>query len=280
MEHKEFSGVVYLVFAAVFWSFSGLLVKSVGWSAVSLVCFRGILTGAAFLLILRPKKKIRWNFAKLMSAGCYFFQSLFLILAHKYTTAGNATVIQNISPIFIILMNALILHRKPEKLDILSCMLMLLGVVLCFAGSFGGGAFLGNLFALISAVFYSGVFFANSLEDANPLESLMLGNFLYVLLLPFLFTDKAVFASTWKDICIVLAFCLLSGVAAWYCFSKGIGKTTALSAGFAAMLEPVLSPVWPFLFIGECLTPLALAGGALVILTLVFYNAVQNKKKG
>ena len=60
---------------------------------------------------------------------------------------------------------------------------------------------------------------------------------------------------------------------AWYCFSIGIKHTSALQAGFIALAEPVMAPIWTYLFLGEQISTLSFIGFAVVIVTLVLYNA-------
>ena len=140
--------------------------------------------------------KIRFNRRKVLAAFCYFVQGTLFMCANKFTTAANATVLQNTSPLWIILFNAFISRKRPTKLELITCACLFLGVALAFVGNMGGGGWLGNIFALTSAVFYAGVFFLSKAEDANPLESLFLGNGMYVILLPFLVTDPVVLSTT------------------------------------------------------------------------------------
>ena len=74
------------------------------------------------------------------------------------------------------------------------------------------------------------------------------------------------------------AFCLLTGTVAWYCFSRGIKTTPALGASFIVMLEPVLSPVWTRIFLGEKMSAGSVAGCIIVILTVIVYNVYKKKE--
>jgi len=266
-------GALLLFSAALFWSLSGFFVKSVSWSGPSLCALRGII---AFIvnLMLVGTLRVRLTIPKVLCGICYFLQGLLLITANKYTTAGNATVLQNTSPVYIILFNALLLKKKPSRLEGCVCILLFLGILLAFAGSFTAGGTLGNALALISGLFYAGVFFCNQLEGSNPLESLMIGNGLYLLVLPILLFDPGVPGTTFTELLKVLGFCILSGTLAWLCFSKGIETTPALRANLITMAEPVLSPLWTFLLLGERMDTLSLIGCSLVLLTLLAYNFI------
>jgi drug/metabolite transporter (DMT)-like permease len=116
------------------------------------------------------------------------------------------------------------------------------------------------------------VFFLSKGEDADPLESLCIGNAMYFLLVPFCITNEAVLNTTAPQWGFLIAFATLSGVGAWLCFTVGIKHTSALQANFITMSEPVMAPIWTFLVLGETLAPLSLLGCAMVIGTLLAYH--------
>jgi len=84
--------------------------------------------------------------------------------------------------------------------------------------------------------------------------------------------DAAVQTTTLPEWGFLIAFAALSGVGAWLCFTLGIKHTSALQANFITMSEPVMAPIWTFLFLGEKLPPLSFLGCAFVIGTLLIYH--------
>lgn len=262
----------FLFCSAFFWSLCGVLVKSCSWNALSIAICRGILSCLIYCCILRQMPKL--NKTKIIVAVCYFMQSMLIILANRYTSAGCATALQNTSPIYIICLSALYLKHKPLKREIVTCACMLLGICLTLVGSIGSG-FWGNILALISAFFYAGVFFFSNRPDANPFESLVLGNGLFVLLLPVLLADPHVQAGQPSNWLIVLACSLLSGTVAWLFFAYSIRYVSALQANFITMTEPIMSPLWTYLFLREKMSATAVAGCVIVIVTLLIYNRLN-----
>lgn len=271
MNNKKF-GPIFIFLSAFLWSLGGLFTKSVEWNGVCLATLRGVIAFAAAGMLLRGKK-IKLNRVKILCAVCYFLQGVLFMCANKYTTAGNAAVLQNMSPLYIILLNALINKKTPTKQDILVCVVLFIGVGLAFAGNIGGGAALGNIFAIVSALFYAGVYFLSKQDGADPLESLLLGNGCYLLLLPVMLSNYTVLHTGLHDWIFLLIFAFLTCFGAWYCFSIGIKHTSALQAGFIALAEPVMAPIWTYLFLGEQISTLSFIGFAVVIVTLVLYNA-------
>ena len=57
----------------------------------------------------------------------------------------------------------------------------------------------------------------------------------------------------------------------YYLLLKAIDRVPVMEASLLALSEPVLNPVWAFIFIQELPGKWALAGGSIVITTLVFH---------
>ena len=152
----------------------------------------------------------------------------------------------------------------------------LIGVGITFAGSLETGGTLGNCLALIGALFYAGVFFLSKMPQVDhPIEPVLLGNGYYMLLLPLCFLDPNLPHQEPNVWMAQLALGLFCGGAAWLCFDKGIRHTSALTANFITMIEPVGSAVLTFLLLNERPSILSLVGCTIVLVTLVLYNIRQ-----
>ena len=261
----------FLFGSAFLWSLSGVFTKSVTWTGFELATLRGIIAFVVAAFLLRGHK-IKLNRTKLLAGACYFIQGALFFTANKYTTAANATVLQNTSPLYIILFNIILAHRRPSRAEAITCACLFGGVALAFVGNLDGGGTAGNILSLISAVFYAGVFFLNKEEGTEPLESLLIGNGFYMLFIPMLFMSDRVAATPAPQWAFILFFAVLSGICAWLCFAVGIRHTSALQANFITMAEPVLAPTWTFLFLHESISPLSIVGCVIVIGTILLYN--------
>ena len=113
LNNKKY-GPIFIFLSAFLWSLAGIFTKSVAWNGVCLATLRGIISFLVALFLVRGRK-IRLNRVKVMCAVCYFLQGVLFMCANKYTTAGNAAVLQNMSPMYIILFNALIDRKYPTK---------------------------------------------------------------------------------------------------------------------------------------------------------------------
>lgn len=264
----------FLFFSALLWSTSGIFTKTVNWDGISLATLRGTIAFLIFGFLIR-KRKLILNRQKLLVAVCFFLQSLFFMCANKYTTAANASVLQNTSLLFIIFFNFLCYRKTPSITEIATCIALAFGVILAFAGNFGNGKLLGDSLAVISAIFYAGVFFFSKEKGSDPMESLFLGNTLYLFLIPFCFGKNEVLRTTMEEWLFLFLFATLSGTIAWLCFARGIRNTSALQANFITMSEPVMAPIWTFIALGEEIPAVSLLGCGIVICTILVYNIVK-----
>lgn len=264
--------------SALLWSMSGIFTKSVAWNGLCLATLRGVIAFAVSAALIHGRK-IKLNKQKVLAAICYFAQGVLFMCANKYTTAANATVLQNTSPLYIILFNALLAKKHPTKPECITCVCLFAGMVLAFMGNLGGGGMVGNIFALVSALFYAGVFFLSKEDGAEPLESLFLGNACYLLLVPVCVVNETVRSTTLPEWVFLIIFATLSGIGAWLCFAAGIKHTSALQANFITMAEPVMAPMWTFIFLHEVISPLSVLGCVVVIATLLVYNISVTKQK-
>jgi drug/metabolite transporter (DMT)-like permease len=197
----------------------------------------------------------------------------------KLTSAANAIVLQYTSPVFIILLSLIVYRQKPKKRDMFAVIGVAIGISLFFFEQFQGGSPWGDILALASGLSFAGVFFANRLQGASPIDSTFMGNLLGIIFIPTIFFDKQFIThqSTlpWVMIIVMGIFQQAGG---YIFFSKGIKHTPATTAGIIATLEPILNPIWVFLVIGEFPKPLALVGGMIVLGTVLIYNTIVTKE--
>ncbi|MEA5039223.1 MAG: EamA family transporter [Clostridiaceae bacterium] len=275
---------MYLLCTAVLWSFSGVLSKYIPWGALPIACFRGIIGGITQVLLTRTWR-IRLSKPIILTAICYLGESLLIIFANKYTTAGSAIVLQNTSPLYIMAMAWLLFRQKPTKLDFFAGAAIFSGIVLSLADSFGSSGLTGNVMALASGVFYAGIFFTGRLPGADPLQSTILSNAFYLLLLPLALQDPVLRNPSLAAVSSAKAWAamLFMGVfqmgLSWLLFSKGIRTTPALRANFLTMIEPVLNPVWALLILGERMGFLSVIGSVIVLASVCVYNVLSLKKQ-
>jgi drug/metabolite transporter (DMT)-like permease len=276
--NKRNYGPLYIVFAAIFWSFGGLLAKLIPWSGITIAALRGVIA-ALTIAIYRRNFRFKFNKPILLAGFSLTITTVLFMLANKMTSAANAIVLQYTSPVFIILLTLLIDKQKPRKRDIFAIIGVLIGISIFFFDQFKSGQYLGDLIALASGLSFAAVFFANKLPNASPIDATYLGNLLSLLILPFILFDQSFIQNqspmTWLLIILMGVFQLGFG---YIFFSLGIKQTPATTSSIIATLEPILNPIWVFLFLSEVPSTLALIGGLIVLITVSIYNTIVTRE--
>lgn len=82
-----------------------------------------------------------------MGAVCICGTNTLFTVANKLTTAANTIVLQFTAPIFVILLSVVFWKKRPQKLDLIACGVVLVGVLCFFVDSLEAGGMAGNILA-------------------------------------------------------------------------------------------------------------------------------------
>lgn len=275
---QEYKGLFLVTFTALLWSFGGLLIKYIPLSPMVLSSLRSIL-GVMVILVFFRKQKLVFNKTVFLSAFCLSYTMITFVIANRLTTAASAIVLQYCSPICVALYMFLIYKHKPQRNEVIALCGAFIGILLFFFGKFSGGSIIGNLIALSSGFSYGGLFLFNSRSDCDPFSSLILGQFVTFLAgVPFLFQEDY-FVLSAGSIAALLTLGIVQVGLGYIFFTLGVKHISPLKANIICMIEPVLSPIWVFFFIGEQLTISAISGTVIVIGSVLFLNIAQAKDK-
>ena len=274
MKNKNI-GALYILCAAIFWSFGGVLAKTIPFSGLSIAALRGIIA-AMTIAAFRRSFSFKLNKATFFAAIALTMTTVLFMISTKLTTAANAIVLQYTSPFFIILLNYFILKRKPNRRDVLALVGIGFGIILFFINQLGTGNYLGDFIGLCSGLMFAGVFFVNKMDGASPFDATFMGNLLSVLLLPFVFFDPNMSLEIYPWVLIVIMGVFQLGFG-YIFFSLGIQHASATQSNIIATLEPILNPIWVLLIVREVPTLLSIVGGGVVLLSVVIYNHFETK---
>ena len=269
-------GTLFVAISAALYSIGGLCIKVIPWNGMSInggrTAIALVVIGAYLLWTKHPLRLNRWV---ALGALSVFGTNALFSLANKLTTAANAIVLQFTVPIFVILFSALFFRKKPHKLDLAACAVVLGGILFFFLDSLEMGGGLGNVLALLSGVSYAGVFLMNDMPDSDAISSVFWGDVLSAVTgLPFLaheteFTATAVFS-------LVILGAFQVGVA-YVLLCIGLKTTPPVTASLISGIEPVLNPILVAIFYKEAIGAYAMVGAAIVIGGVVAYNVLKLK---
>ena len=266
--------ILFIILAAILWSTAGVFVKALDWQPMSILAGRGLFTSLVFLVYMHrlPTKITRW--ALLAAGGSILTQFLF-VTSTKLTTAANSIFLQYTAPIYVVLLAYWLLHEKPSRTDWVSMGIIFLGLLLFFGDQLSPNGFYGNILAVLSGLTSAVMMVSfraqknSSPEDSVLIASLVIATFGFPSVLKESWT-----ISNWSAVAYLGIFQI--GVAFVF-FTRGIKHIPALEANLIGTLEPILNPVWVFLFLGEQMGKSALLGG-LVVLVGVIVSAVGSAR--
>jgi drug/metabolite transporter (DMT)-like permease len=293
--------------AAILWSTAGLFIKRLtdpagaGWSGWQVAGMRSLIAGVALLLLARlcarrpaeadaagtPPRSLLPTRQNWVLGLIYGPTLLTYVLAQTYTTTANAIFLQYTAPLYILALSAWLLREKPGLGDVLTLPALLAGIGLILSAelSFKDGAF-GNAMALVSGVGYALVIMLlRKWRAQDTLVGMAVGNFLLAA------AGIAVACGTpqgfvWPD-AVAWAQILWLGVfqigLAYFLFQAAVRRITAVEASLLSLIEPVLCPLWAWLFVADRPPFASIIGGAVILAGLVvhtLWKAQMEKRNG
>ena len=259
-------------------STGGLFIKLIPWSALAINGARNLIGSAVIgVYLLVTRHRISVNPRVIVGAMSLIGVTTLFAVANKLTTAANAIVLQFTAPAFVILLMALIYHQKPDRTDLLTCFLVLLGVVIFFVDGLQAGNLAGNAAAVLSGICYAGVFMMNMGKDADAISSCFLGQLTAGLILtPLCFRETDFSGPT---LAAVAALGIIQVGGAYILFSIGIQNTPPVTASLITGMEPILNPLLVAAFYWERVTVLSVIGSVIVVCSIMGYNIRMAKRK-
>jgi drug/metabolite transporter (DMT)-like permease len=260
--------IVYVVIASILWSIGGIFIKLVDWNPMAIAGARSGIGAVVMLCYLKkPVKTLRLGKVKLLGACTYASLLILFVTSNKLTTSANAILLQFTSPIWVVLFSWWFLKEKTKKSDWAAIIVVMFGMTLFFTGNLNRGNVLGNFAAILSGVAMAGVVIFLKLQDeGSPLEMTLIGNiFAFIIALPFFFLS----VPSLKSIFALLILGVFQLGVPYILYTTAINHISSVEAVLIPVLEPLLNPVWVFLFTGESPGAYAFCGGAIVIIAII-----------
>jgi DME family drug/metabolite transporter len=279
------------IFAPVFWSITGLVVRLMEQADEWQVNFYRSSSLAVFLLIYlgfkyksRTIEIIRLSGKKAILGGFFIGIAMFCnMIAMQHTTIANATMVMAIGPIVAAMLGWLLLGEKVSKMTWLAIALAGIGLSIMVGGNPLEGGLFGDLIALFGMFgfgLYAVVLRHGKAVDMTP-AVLFAGIFSA---LPAAFV-ALVFGDGLMIPVEEIAMCVGLGV-----FQLGIGSimfavasatVPAVELTLFALGEPLLAPIWVWMLIDEVPSLGSFIGGATLVMALVihlFFNRTGDLK--
>lgn len=269
--HRQ--GLLAVLAAAILWSTGGLFIKAVSLDAFGVTMWRSLFAAVAIALLMRTgiPNPLRANWLEWALAISYALMLFLFVLATKLTTAANAIFLQYTAPLYVLVLGPLLLDERPTRDDLACVAVAFGGMGLFFVGRLEADALWGNLAAIASGVSFAAFLTLlrhKGCRAATRPRAMVLGNLLLLAAmvpLNLLRAEWDAFTPGPADLAGLLFLGVLQIGVAYVLFGFGIAYVQALEASLIGMLEPVLNPVWVFLFLGETPGWWAVLGGAVIV---------------
>ncbi len=251
--------------AAVLWSLSGVVTKSLDLDGLSIAFYRGLFAGIALIPFV-PRS--RWAFRPaLIPLGLTFGAMTGLyIAAVKATTAANAIFLQCSATFWTVPLSALLLRERPDRRSVIGIGLATVGIAAIVSYGYDGrpDEHRGIALGLASGVAYAAVAVGiRGLRDLDPLWLSGVNNLAGAMALGawIVITRGAIPIPSPSQTPILITFGVVQMAIPYALFARGLRSIGAPEASLIALVEPVLNPIWVVLITGERPTPATLVGG-------------------
>jgi len=266
-----------LLAAAALFSTGGAAIKGTSFRGFELAGLRSAVAVLAFLAFL-PAARAKPRPRELLVSLAYAATLTAFVLANKLTTSANTIFLQSTAPLYVLLLAPLLLREKVRARDLVLLVAIAGGIACLFFDEQAPQATasdpaLGNRLALFSGFTWAltmiGLrWLARGGTGTSALGAALWGNALAAVLclsaagLRGELTLGSAGLTSW----LLVAFLGVFQIGLAYALvSSAVRHLEAFEVSLLLLLEPVLNPLWTFLFQGERPGPLVLAGGALIL---------------
>jgi drug/metabolite transporter (DMT)-like permease len=257
-----------LVFsAAVLWSLSGVLVKNPALDGVSgnvLAGFRALTAGVC-LVPLVPVRAVRFRPLLIPLVLSFASMNLLFMTAMTLTTAAATTFLQYTSTFWAFVFGVVFLREPVERGNLVALAFGLLGIGWIVGADWAGERFIGNLFALASGISYAGVIVClRQLRGENAAWLVALNHlFSGLILLPWVWSAGVGLSSPQWGLISLLG--VVQMALPYVLFTIGVRWVPAQEAALITLIEPLLNPLWVWIFWREPVESPTWAGGGMIL---------------
>jgi|TARA_B110000093_G_scaffold148701_1_gene161832 drug/metabolite transporter (DMT)-like permease len=234
-------------------------------------CLRRKATPLNFLKSI-DKNDLLIGFILSLAFACYVFAML-------YTTVASALLILSATPFMTAIIGWLWINERPQAITWAAMAFAIVGIYFMVKSGNQLGNNLGNILALLS-----GFWFALMLVMArrSGKDDILGGTFIGGAICIVIGASMALAVGTGLKI-LTLDLLIILGMGA---FGIGIGisfvtwgasHVPAAEVSILVLIESVLGPVWPWLFLNEAMTLSEIFGGALVLGSVVVFALFSSR---
>jgi len=276
-------GVIFVLLATLGWSLSGIFVRLMPgldgwqintwrgyWMAVGILCYLVFIYGRDLPARFREIPPI----ALILSAGFFAVGSTLYVTSLTLVSTATISVIGASSPIFTGLLSPWTTGERPAISAWISAGLALTGVGIIAWDGIEGGRLLGIIVSILVPISFSGQTLSlRRYRHVDMVPAICVGGFLTFFAAGFLGYaaghEGGGFDVSARNLFILALMGPLQLSIPLIFYTAGARSVPAVTIALIVMLDAVLNPLWPWLFLGEMPNNAAFAGGGIIIIAVV-----------
>lgn len=273
-----------MLLCAALWSIAGIFIKLIPWNSIVIAGLRSLIAGLVMFVYMRARgigftadrRSLAGGAALCLTLTCF-------VAANKLTTAANSIVLQFTAPMFIVVFSALFLKKRFSRADVLAVVLTMAGISLFFFDQLTPGHLAGNCVAIFAGMAFACYYMSlDGASESQRMSAILIAHGLTFLVgLPFTFVYPPELSAA-PVACILVLGVVQLGIP-YVLLGRASGACPPLACSLLGAVEPLLNPVWVFIFDGEAPGLWALIGGVVVVATITVwcvYGDLFGKKAG
>ena len=208
----------------------------------------------------------------IIAAGLFFAGDLALWhWSIMLTSVANATLLANLAPIFVAIAVWLLYGMRPTPLFLAGLAAALVGVAVLLGGDFrsGGGAVLGDILGVATAMFYGAYQLTVTRARSRASTSVIMawsGLITAVVLLPLaLVSGEPLFPHSTAGWAKLVGLALISQVAGQSLIAYAMAHLPATFSSVGLLAQPVIAAALAWVLLGETLGWIEIAGAIVVL---------------
>lgn len=267
-------GVLLLVLAAVAWSTAGLFPRMVSTDIATTLFWRSLLGGLSVLAMQAVFKRhsglpdlVRLTAPEWAMSVITAMAMITFIAAFFFASVADVVFIYGAFPVITLMLSALLLHTGVRRSDLISSIVVALGVVVIFWGQPSMRSVFGTLLSFSATVLFSFMTIGiKRYPQARMLKVTYMGAFISALaVMPF-----AQFSGTdMGDIAWLWLYGVTNIGVGFGLFLLGVRMVKAVLASLICMVEIPMAPLWAYLLFDEQISRQSLIGGMVILLAVI-----------
>ncbi len=268
-------GIGLVLAGTVLVSIETLLLRLLNLDIWTVIWWRGALLGATCVVAavvtgtsLRQLRQL--GVAGLIAIAAFAASVFSFISAINGTTVANTLVIASAAPLFAALLSWVFLRERVPPATWMAVTMLFCGIAIIFSGSVRTSLIVGDLFALLYAGCLAAYYVAlRHCASGHLMLVVAAGGLLSGLLAWPLAAPASV---SLDDVWLLLALGVVVVPASTMLLSFGTKHLPAPDVTLVMMLEMLLGPLWVWLALGETPGRATVAGGVLILSTVVGHS--------